>query len=330
MDLVDLLGGDSLQQDEWSLTAPTFGKEGQLQVVGCNGDSRTFKYYILYCTECSKDVEIFGEGYFKSLKTNLSKGRLPCGCSSSTKWTRGQYEVLCSRKAEELGYQFLGFLGAWRFNNTNVKLLCEKHGEWSSGGIANLLRGRGCPGCRADNYWKSNRKDDEAMLQSFFESGAFHPDTKFWRSDRMNYRGHKLFWNVHCPVCDVTVDSFCGNLQQGKKPCDCSINTQREAYINFVMDGELVISIKFGISVRVSERVKVQDRKSRHSVITHAVFRFPDVVSCKTAERECKKELECGILSKEEMEDGWTETTHSHNLQKIIEIYERNGGIRNE
>jgi hypothetical protein len=330
MDLVDLLDEGGLQQDEWSLTSPTFGKEGQLEAIGWSGKTGKAKIYILLCRECVKDVELFQGGYFKSLKSNLTKGRIPCGCSESTKWTTSQYQTLCSRKANEFGYAFLGFIGEWLYNNTKVRMLCSIHGEWSSGNINNLLRGRCCPKCRIDNFWKSNRKTDETMIQSFFASGAFHPDTKFWRSDRVNPLGHKLFWNIYCPECNITTDSFCGNLQQGKRPCDCSINTQRDAYINFITDGDNVVSIKFGISVRVTERAKAQHRRSKYTVLPHSVYTFPNVASCKKAERECKQELECGILTKQEMPDGYTETTWVYNLEKIIEIYERNRGILND
>lgn len=44
------------------------------------------------------------------------------------------------------------------------------------------------------------------------------------------------------------------------------------------------------------------------------------------AERECLQELECGVVLKRDMPDGYTETTWYYNLEKIIQIYERNGG----
>lgn len=54
---------------------------------------------------------------------------------------------------------------------------------------------------------------------------------------------------------------------------------------------------------------------------------FPDKQSCLKAERECLQELDCGVLSREEMPDGYTETTDASNLVKIENIYRRNGGL---
>lgn len=114
MDLIDLLDENGLQQDEWSLTAPRFGEEQQLEVVGWSGKTRGNrgnKYYILKCSVCSVDSELFGGGYFKSKKCHLLVGSLPCGCASNPHWNENQYRTICTRKAQELGYTFLGFDG---------------------------------------------------------------------------------------------------------------------------------------------------------------------------------------------------------------------------
>lgn len=51
------------------------------------------------------------------------------------------------------------------------------------------------------------------------------------------------------------------------------------------------------------------------------------MAACKKAERECKKELETGVVLKRDMPDGWTETTWSYNIGKVVDIYKRNGGL---
>ena len=324
MNIEDLLDGRDLQQDEWSLKRLTFGTEGQLQVVGWNGKRKTHKFYILKCSKCSQDNELFGEGLFRSNKHNLINGKVPCGCSERISWTREQYNILCSRKADELGYKFLGFAAEWKDNKTNIVMFCEKHGEWHTGNIAMLVHtGSGCPECRKG----SSAKPDEVMIKSFLASGAFHPDTKFWRSDRGTLEGWKLYWHMSCPECGVVGESFCGNLQRGQRPCACSPHRQQECYINTVNDYTGPIALKFGIARNSRVRTKIQDRLSSYEVHLHSVYTFGSVDSCKKAEKDCKQELECSVLTKEEMPDGYTETTWVYNLDKIIEIYERNGGI---
>lgn len=331
MDLDVLLNGQELCQDSWSISGISFPQNENLTVVGWAGKlkGKSDKYYILKCNTCSQDAELFGEGYFRSLKDNLTKGKLPCGCSKAPKWSKAQYIVLCSRKALELGYTFLGFVGEWRGASTKIKLLCEKHGEWSSGSIDTLVNANvGCPGCKLEVIGRISTKPDEDMISSFFSSGSFHPDTKFWKSERKCSQGYKRYWHMYCPECCEVGESFSGDLQQGSRPCACCKQRQQECYINWLIDDhDTVIGIKFGIARDSTQRVKQQDSKSIYIIRQHSVHTFSDVASCKKAERECRQELECGIVLKRDMPDGYTETTWVYNLEKIIEIYERNGGV---
>ena len=69
MNLEDLIDENGLQQDEWSLSRPTFGETGQLEVVGWSGKNKKgkgAKYYIVMCSKCSSDSELFNGGYFKT------------------------------------------------------------------------------------------------------------------------------------------------------------------------------------------------------------------------------------------------------------------------
>lgn len=328
MNLEDLLDENGLQQDEWSREAPTFGKEGQLTIVGWSGRDGGNKFYILKCSKCSKYSELFGKGYFKSLKGGLLRGIIPCGCSRKHHWSIEQYIILCSRKAEELGYTFLGFEGVWKGRNTKIKMLCEKHGEWNTTSIHNLLHiMNGCKRCGIESSIEFNTKSDDLMIQSFQDSGAFHPDTKFWRSERKNSEGYKKYWYMSCPECGETGESTSVGLQRGHIPCGCSIHRQQECYINWVIENEYPIAIKFGIANNSNIRIKQQSYKSTYTLKQHSIHIFPSVSDCKKAERDCRQELECGVVLKRDMRDGYTETTWVYNLEKIIEIYERNGGV---
>lgn len=315
----------SLQQDNYSLSGVAFGEEDQLQVVGWSGKSGGNKYYILKCSTCSQDIELFGGGYFKSRKSNLVKGTVPCGCSKIPKWSQEQFSILCSRKANELGYTFLGFAGEWKGCYTKIKMSCIKHGEWSSGSINCLIyKVAGCPGCRIDII----TKPDDVMIQSFNESKAFHPDTKFWRSERVDSRGATAYWHVSCPECGEIGEATSGGLQKGNRPCACSPQRQQECYINWLIDfQDNAVVIKFGIANNSKHRILSQDRQSLYKLRQYQVYSFPSVQQCKQAERECKKELETGVVLKRDMPDGWTETTWSYNIGKVVDIYKRNGGV---
>jgi hypothetical protein len=325
-----------LRQDEWSLHGgadggpPVFGEYGQLKVVGWSGRYKgKDKHYILKCNKCSQDSELLGEGYFRCLKGRLVRGALPCGCSKRSSWSKEQFSVLCARKASSLGYKFLGFVGEWKGAFTRISILCEDHGEWSSGTTSSMVNHEcGCPGCRVDIIRGVKTKPDDVMITSFFKSGAFHPDTKFWRSERETSQGYKSYWYVFCPECGETGEALSGNLQQGQRPCACSKQRQQECYINWIVDDHNnAVAIKFGIARDSKQRIKKQNKQSIYEIRQYLVYTFPDVASCKKAERECKKELVCGVIPKTDMKDGWTETTSCANLGKVKSIFERNGGI---
>lgn len=320
-----------LQQDAWSLTRPRFGEEGQLEVVGWTGrNTNGNKFYVLKCSVCETDGELFVDGYFKSVKSNLTDGQVPCGCSKSTRWSKEQYKVLCSRKAGKLGYKFLGFVGVWRGKETKIEMLCEKHGTWKSGNITGLINeGKGCPGCRCKAASTNKTKPDHVMVASFFASGAFNPDTKFWRSSRKTNQGNPVFWFMQCPECGETGEAVSAHLQKGQRPCACSKHCQQECYINLIRDEhKTTIAVKFGIARNSKQRIKQQISKSTYALKQHSVYTFPSVEQCKKAERECKQELECGVVLKRDFPDGYTETTWVYNLEKIEEIYKRNGGVK--
>lgn len=335
MNLEDVIDPEyGLQQDDWSESRPRFGDEQQLEVVGWSGKrkDRSDKLYILKCSKCSQDNDLFGEGYFKVLKCSLVRGTVPCGCSKSPKWSQEQFHTLCTRKSLEVGHKFLGFIGGWEGQTTKIKMSCEKHGEWSSGTVANFIsKGHGCPTCRNIATGVGNRKPDHLMVKLFFESGAFHTDTDFWRSGRLTKQGRAIYWYMYCPRCDEVGESTGGSLQRGMLSCACNNHRQQECYINWIVDEQgSAVAIKFGMARDSKQRIKRQDRMSGYILKQHSIYTFPDVSSCKAAERECKQTLECGVLSKEEMPDGYTETTSVLNLGRIKRIYEKHGGVLND
>ena len=67
-------------------------KDGRLEVIGIIEKSKHTKFKVT-CTECSKDKELFPDGYFVSQKDNLVRGKKPCGCSRC-KWFDWQYLIL--------------------------------------------------------------------------------------------------------------------------------------------------------------------------------------------------------------------------------------------
>ena len=308
-----------------------FGKENQLEVIGWSGKSNTSKLYIVKCSVCEKDPELFGDGLFRSIKSSLSVGQIPCGCSISARRDERYYSIICQRKATELGYTFHGWSEKFTDRKTKISLECTDHGIWNTGIINNFInRSVGCPRCKAESVGKRFLKSDDDSIKDFFQKGGFPEGTVFERSELKDKRGHKIFWMVHCPICNETGKSTASSLLKGSRSCGCGKSRQKQAYINIVKDGELILGLKFGIANDSSKRIKDHIKNSVFDIEPLFVFEFENKELCKEAEAHCLTSLNCGIFSKEEFKDGWTETTSVSNLDFICDIYRNYGGIKVE
>ena len=134
--------------------------DGKLEVIGIAGYQNSAALFKVTCIECSKDKELFPEGYFISNKSNLRTGRKPCGCSNSPKWFDWQYLILASRAAKG---RFIvhGFSEELNGKDTKLDLECLKDGHKWTASINNIInKSSGCPKCR-DILLSNQRKIPE-------------------------------------------------------------------------------------------------------------------------------------------------------------------------
>ena len=137
-------------------------KDGKLEVIGIIEKSKhtTFK---VTCTECSKDKDLFPDGYFVSTKGNLVKGKKPCGCGRHPRWEGWQFLILAHRAAKG---RFIvhGFAEEFKNQKTKLNLECLKDGHKWNASIHNVINnGRGCPKC-AGNI---KHTEQEALQKCF-------------------------------------------------------------------------------------------------------------------------------------------------------------------
>lgn len=324
MNLVDVKNLTNLYEDENYNTKLT-GCD-QLTILNCFRKPNGKLFYIIHCSICEKDSELFGEGYFTVGKYHILKGEnIPCGCSNFPKWTEEQMRVKIQRICDSKDYIFHGWVGDYRANTTRVAIT-SRLGYSESLIIARLLAGQGCPFERLVKIGKSKRKSEEEIIESFLKTNAFHPNTKFERTFKNSNPSD--FWLVSCPSCMEVVESYRSNLQKGKLPCSCSRHNQTKCYINLLMGDDNCIALKFGKATLPERRLKEQQQRCIYNIKHYGVWQFPDKQSCLKAELECLNTLECRLLCFEEMPDGWSETTSPLNIEKVIEVYERNGGIK--
>lgn len=375
---------DKIEQDEWSLTRPTFPtpKGGTLTVVGWSGKSAGGnKLYLVKCSLCSNDADLFGDGIFRNEK--LKQGCVPCGCARAYRWTEDQYKIRVRRL---IGKEPISVQGK------RAVMLCNKHGKYTTT-LATIFD-RVSDGCRKCNSkTQFVMESEEEIVKLFTSSGKFPKGTAFRRLASQQ-------WEISCPVCRK--DKFSKNLGytfvaaqssllRGAIPCRCSSRyswgeggwvervksqcsegveflhmdgdftdgrtkgvfvckehgnfkqavkkfkgccpschfaNQSKGYLNLVYDGKTCVAIKFGITSDLDSRLRGANKRNMFRMETVIAWTFPSPGACRDAENECKMELSCGILSKRELKDGWTETTHIKNLDRVIEIYENHGGKR--
>jgi hypothetical protein len=309
-----------------SVSHKTFGESSQITVLGHFQEGYK-KTYIVRCSICIEDPELYQKGLFMCSRTYVNGLKLPCGCSSVPKWNVDQQYIRVLRACSEMGCTIVTDFDKLNYENqyTKITVCCKLHGERTVP-IASITSKRRCRKCVQEESSLSLRKPDNIMIQGFLESGAFHPETIFYRSERKTSQGCKNYWWVDCPVCGYSGEAISGDLKKGNQPCQC-IKNQRQSYINLVSDGDLPVAIKFGIAKDFKSRIPRQNKRSVYTVTNLKAWEFPTKESCILAELECKQRLNCGILQREEMPDGFSETTYVYNLDKISEIFEKHGGV---
>lgn len=138
-------------------------EDGKLEVIGVVGrNQQRNALYKVTCTKCSKDPELFPNGYFVSTKQYLVNGVKPCGCSKSPKWVDWQYLILARRIGEKKGFVVHGFSEPFKNSKTKLNLECLKDGHKWTASINEIINGgSGCPKCR-DVLLSNQRKIPEA------------------------------------------------------------------------------------------------------------------------------------------------------------------------
>lgn len=322
MNIEDILMGRKL---EFNSKAGESFVSGNLKIVGhLKSESKINRAheYIVKCSICEQDTELFDGGYFRCIYNNLVKGQVPCGCSYNYRKSDAQLEILLKRLLADTPHlSFIGLGGLLREGRSKVLLQCAHHGEFETGTVNVLHRGiKGCLLCRTDSSADAKRLPDSHIIERFIQTGKFSPATTFVRS-KTNH------WNITCAMCGETNESHVSALLKGCLPCSCFLVNQRYAYINkFSVDKEDYL--KFGISCMPDSRQRQQEIASGLSLTRVCTYIFEDNTSCRRAEKVCKTLLETCTVDETIFPDGYTETTYVYNLDKIIEIYKKHGGVK--
>lgn len=299
-----------------------FGSENQIEVIGHGYyNQRKCRIYFVKCHKCCLDTELYRDGIFEARIGCLKLGKIPCGCSPNPSWKDWQMYVLISRKlGRNENLKFIGWLdGIYKGQSTKCVVECKIHGV-NSGNTVTHIWNSGYHGCVSCARIGQNSKSLEYIRSLFMSNNTYHPETRFWKSDREDGRGYKSYWKGYCPECDSEFEAQYSSLSVGNRSCNCKQFRQRQLYINTVWDGETPVALKFGISDKYLQRLKVQDRKSIYTVKNYLVAYFDNHGEAISLERDIKAKFNTGILSKEEMTDGWKETVSPLLLEDLVDF----------
>ena len=296
------------EQDDFCGTTFETPKGGVLTVVGHNKLTGNKKRYYCHCSICHKDEDLFPELETIEKYWLVKQHSVPCACSKAYHWNDRQYRL----KLKNDDYQVISQKEIKR-NKQKVKLECIYYGhEWEAT-VDNLLRGKGCPRCAAIKSGDSMRNGDPLtpVLTRCSELAIkFHDFVGEYKNNsaRLNLECH--CGNKWKPSYNSFINNKCG--------CPACAKTgynNDKAGIFYVVhwhkaDKEF---LKYGITNKGEKRITGQHSKTDY---TPTILYFPEFSDGNVAaelEREChirRNELYGfkGVVSKEEFEDGYTET----------------------
>lgn len=233
-------------------TFPT-PKGGVLTVTGVAGKKNGVVLFFTSCSICSEDIELWDTCHLTTSKGSLVRGQIPCGCSSSIRWTEKQYGILIKRMCKGRDLVFHGYVrgnSSERVTQRTCLILEDKQSGrvWDTTNLSNVLTGMCNPKEKRVNRYKQALKREKDCITRFTSSGYFLEGTKFSK-----VQGEPV-WNYTCPKCSydeyVTAGVCSGifkttgsDLNSGKRSCRCSKvyywNTeQREYQINRICKEE--------------------------------------------------------------------------------------------
>lgn len=199
--------------------------------------------YILECNKCSKDKSLWPYGSIETIKCNLTKGQLCCGCSRSPKWSEEQNRIRVHRLCNDKGYKFLGWFGDYNKDKTYLMLENpETNNRWNTTNLNNLLHGYGDPLQGRVNTIKASLKSEEYHIKDFT---GYAKGTVFKRVSGGE-------WEYKCGICSQDkyvkngvcsgiFKSTISGLKAGKKSCRCG-SSYRYTPEQRLLDCEWVVS----------------------------------------------------------------------------------------
>ena len=221
------------------------------------------------------------------------------------------------RQAERIhGFKYLyELVGDDVRNISKVKIICPDHGVFDQT-IAGHLK-HGCHVC----YLNSRSRTRDNFIK---HSNVVHHNKYNYSLVGGDYVTCRSFVKIICPEHGVFEQLVEDHTCKYHGCPICAGQNQTIAYINNVENG---FCLKYGITNHVERRLRQQAIHVNLSNLGSWLFPTPE--QCKAAERELKQTL-TPVMTKQMMQDGYTETCIPHYYDKIVKTYEKYGGVKQQ
>lgn len=295
-------------------------KDGRLEVVGIAGrDLRSIALFKVTCTECSKDPELFPDGYFISRKGELEKEKFPCGCSINYVWDEQQCLLRMKRLRDNENFTVHGFAEEFHGNKTEVTCECHIHKyKWETT-VNELMSDRGnCTKC-SNKY----RPTEQELLFKLEEICKKHNYKLIGFPDGFKNKESKLIYV--CPIHGKKFVTYNNFMYSGTRCPNCATYGYRSDkagsfYIaRWIKDSHSFI--KFGITnQKVKYRLGKQKRFTDYKYNILYTKSWLDGGIPLELEKLIKESplFNRGVIDKIDFPDGFTETIEESQLESLM------------
>lgn len=271
------------------------------------------------------EITCRNHGSFMQNRNNHLQGK---GCPKCANIMRGRKERSINQRKIGQRIGKCTIVGSNKLTGNKHKFIlecdvCSKDSElWPFGSISssmsNLTSGQVPCGCTLNPRWSKDQRRIQVERKCAEVGYEFLGFIGEWK-------GYLTKLSLRCKLHGVWESSNIEKLLYGIGCPSCTHKRADKAYINYIPEYGVV---KLGVCFDLKRRMDLQRNKNKLEHENIGLWKFSNRDNCIAAELECKRTLETGVLTKLEMPDGYTETTYAYNVDKIISIYERHGGVR--
>lgn len=196
---------------------------------------------------------------------------------------------------------------------TKVVITCNLHGDFLQ--IPNShLKGRGCPHCGLIKIGNFKRKSFDVFVD---QANTVHCNKYVYFNDYVNGRTPLT---IICPHHGTFKQSPENHLS-GQECPSCAVYGYDPKipccfYVNLIGENH----IKFGITRDLKRRVLTQNSKTTDVVVNIFSISLTYGALAKELEDSIKQNTKCGVLDKDQLPDGYTETLKYSDLDSVYDL----------